>query len=116
MWTGQLSPRYIWPGPVIDGPAYTAAATELGSLLKDQETKPLDRRAIWWIEHAVRHPNLAEHYRSPANQLPWHQFYLLDIVAFILFLLVLVFITSFAMIYFVIRLALSVFVTKCKID
>ena len=99
----------------MDDPSYTAAATELGSLLTDQDIKPLDR-AIWWIEHAVRHPNLAEHYRSPANQLPWHQFYLLDILGFILLSLSVALIMAVVMGYFVIRLLSEMFVSKSKID
>ena len=98
---------------VIDDPSYTAAAQELGHLLTDQETKPLDR-AIWWIEHAVRHPNLAEHYRPPANQLPWYQFYLLDVLLFILFGISVVLAMSLAMVYCVIRLIANV--TKYKKD
>ena len=100
---------------VIDDPSYTAAAKELGHLLTDQETKPLDR-AIWWIEHAVRHPNLAEHYRPPANQLPWYQFYLLDVISFLLFAIAVVLAITVVTGYCVIRLVTNVVGTKYKKD
>ena len=100
---------------VIDDPSYTAAARELGHLLTDQETKPLDR-AVWWIEHAVRHPNLADHYRPPANQLPWYQFYLLDILAFVLLSLCVVLKLVFLAGYYAIRFASNNCTRKPKID
>lgn len=47
---------------VIDDPKFAATAKKYGDLISDQETRPLER-AIWWIEHAIRHPDLATHYR-----------------------------------------------------
>ena len=42
---------------VLHNPKYTRAAQKFGSLLNDQITKPLDR-AVWWIEHIMRHPDM----------------------------------------------------------
>jgi glucuronosyltransferase len=55
-------------------------AKELGSVLVDQINKPLDR-AVWWIEHIMRHPTLYSG-RSPVHKLTWYQYYLLDVLAF----------------------------------
>ena len=67
---------------VLKDPSYKEKVTDLGSLLVDQIDKPLDR-AIWWIEHLIRHPSLASHMRSPVHNLTWYQYYLLDVFALI---------------------------------
>jgi hypothetical protein len=45
-----------------------------------QINKPLDR-AVWWIEHIMRHPTLYSR-RSPVHNLAWYQYLLLDVLAF----------------------------------
>ena len=55
-------------------------ARELGQQLVDQINHPLDR-AIWWIEHIMRHPRLYAG-RSPVHKLSWIQYFLLDVFAF----------------------------------
>jgi glucuronosyltransferase len=45
----------------------------------DQIDKPLDR-AVWWIEHIMRHPTLYSG-RSPVHKLAWYQYLLLDVFA-----------------------------------
>ena len=65
---------------VLNDPSYKAKATELGSLLVDQIDKPLDR-AVWWIEHLIRHPTLAPYMKSPVHNLTWYQYYLMDVLA-----------------------------------
>ena len=67
---------------VLNDPSYKDKATELGSLLVDQIDKPLDR-AVWWIEHLIRHPSLATHMKSPVHNLTWYQYYLLDVLGLI---------------------------------
>ena len=54
-------------------------AKELGRVLVDQIDKPLDR-AVWWIEHIIRHPTLYAA-RSPVHKLNWFQYFLLDVLA-----------------------------------
>ena len=65
---------------VLNDPSYKDNAEDLGSLLVDQIDKPLDR-AVWWIEHLIRHPSLATHMKSPVHNLTWYQYYLLDVLA-----------------------------------
>ena len=67
---------------VLNNPSYKEKAVNLGSLLVDQIDKPLDR-AVWWIEHLIRHPSLAAHMKSPVHNLTWYQYYLLDVLALI---------------------------------
>ena len=65
---------------VLNDPSYKDNAEDLGSLLVDQIDKPLDR-AVWWIEHLMRHPSLATRMKSPVHNLTWYQYYLLDVLA-----------------------------------
>lgn len=36
-------------------------------------------KAVWWIEYVLRH-NGARHLRSPAVDMPFYQYYLLDVI------------------------------------
>ena len=42
---------------LLHDPKFAEAAKEIGSTLNDQITRPLDR-AIWWVEHLMRHPTM----------------------------------------------------------
>ena len=75
---------------LLTDPSYRTKAQELGKLLNDQIDKPLDR-AVWWMEHLIRHPKFGENMRSPVHDLAWYQYFLLDVIALIggaLFLIV----------------------------
>ena len=74
---------------VLHDPKYTEAAKALGSGMNDQITRPLDR-AVWWIEHVIRHPNMYAG-RSPVHKLAWYQYFLLDVIAFFIFVLYVIF-------------------------
>ena len=47
-------------------------------------------RAIWWIEHIMRHPFMYEG-KSPVHKLYWFQYFLLDVLALYLLILYAVF-------------------------
>ena len=70
---------------VLHDPKYTEAAKALGSAMNDQITRPLDR-AVWWIEHVMRHPKMYGG-RSPVHKLAWYQYFLLDVIAFLVVVL-----------------------------
>ena len=63
---------------VLHNPKYTKAAKALGSVMNDQINRPLER-AVWWIEHVMRHPTMYEGL-SPVHQLSWYQYFLLDVI------------------------------------
>jgi len=46
---------------LLNNPVYQQTASELGETLMDQINRPLDR-AVWWIEHVMRHPTLYKRY------------------------------------------------------
>lgn len=48
----------------------------------DQPMKPLER-AIWWIEHVLRHGG-AKHLRAPSANISWSQYLELELVFTIL--------------------------------
>ena len=56
--------------------------------MKDQINKPVDR-AIWHIEHLIRNPSITEHMRAPVHNLAWYQYFLVDVLGFLLTVLLL---------------------------
>ena len=77
---------------VLEDQSYRDNARKFGSLLTDQMTNPLER-AVWHIEHLMRHPGLQRHIHPPVHNLSWYQYFLLDVLAFLTsFLLIFVFI------------------------
>lgn len=52
---------------ILDNPKYFKNAQKVSKLFKDKPEKPLNV-AVWWVEYAIRNPNL-ENLRSPTLQL-----------------------------------------------
>ncbi|XP_019616461.1 PREDICTED: UDP-glucuronosyltransferase 2C1-like [Branchiostoma belcheri] len=67
---------------VISDPRYKEKASKVSTHLRDQPQSPMER-AVWWIEHVIKHGGLP-HLRSRAAELPFYQYYLLDVMALIL--------------------------------
>ncbi|XP_044732699.1 UDP-glucosyltransferase 2-like [Chrysoperla carnea] len=87
---------------VVNNPKYKNNIKKLSELNRDQIIKPLDR-AIWWIEYVIRHKG-AKQLRSPAADLPWYKFLLLDIIGFVVGTLVLSTIAFIYLIKIILRL------------
>lgn len=69
----------------------------MSAIFKDRPMSALDT-AVYWVEYVIRHRG-AHHLRSAAVDLPWYQFYLLDVIAFIMFVIVsFVFVCSYIII------------------
>ncbi|XP_019631677.1 PREDICTED: UDP-glucuronosyltransferase 2C1-like isoform X2 [Branchiostoma belcheri] len=66
---------------VIFNPKYKEKAKRVSTILRDQPQPPMER-AVWWIEHVIKHGGLP-HLRSRATELPFYQYYLLDVLALI---------------------------------
>lgn len=64
---------------VIQDPKYRAAARFRQGILRDQRTSPLDT-AVYWTEYVLRHRGAA-HLASPAADMPFYQWALLDVLA-----------------------------------
>ncbi|XP_066285747.1 UDP-glucuronosyltransferase 2C1-like [Branchiostoma lanceolatum] len=67
---------------VVTNNSYRETAARLSRLHRDQPQPPMER-AVWWIEHVIKHGGLP-HLRARAVELPWYQYYLLDVAAFLL--------------------------------
>ena len=52
----------------------------ISQLMKDSPRTPSEKTADW-IEHVLRHG--AQHLRGQAYNIPWYQYYLLDVMAFL---------------------------------
>lgn len=49
---------------------------------RDRPLSPIDT-AVYWVEHVARHKG-AEHMRSPAINMPFYQYLLLDVISFLI--------------------------------
>ncbi|XP_035682287.1 UDP-glucuronosyltransferase 1-2-like [Branchiostoma floridae] len=67
---------------VLTNNSYQDTAARLSHLHRDQPQSPM-KRAVWWIEHVIKHGGLP-HLRARAVDLPWYQYHLLDVAAFLL--------------------------------
>lgn len=67
---------------IVGNPKYGQQAHKLSSLYRDRPEHPLDK-AAFWIEYVIRH-NGARHMQSSAVHLNVFQYYMVDVLAFIL--------------------------------
>ncbi|CAJ0955530.1 unnamed protein product [Ranitomeya imitator] len=74
---------------VIDDSSYSRAMKHLSELHHDVPIPPRDL-AVFWTEFVMRHGG-AEHLHAVGNDLPWYQYYLLDVTAVLLLAFLLVF-------------------------
>ncbi|CAJ1069448.1 UDP-glucuronosyltransferase 2A2-like [Xyrichtys novacula] len=73
---------------VLHEPSYRENMQELSRLHRDQPMKPLDR-AMFWIEFVMRHKGAA-HLKTQSYKLSWIQYHSLDVIALLLFLIVVI--------------------------
>uniref|UniRef100_A0A1I8NYU4 UDP-glucuronosyltransferase n=1 Tax=Stomoxys calcitrans TaxID=35570 RepID=A0A1I8NYU4_STOCA len=78
---------------VIHDPQYRNAARFRQRLLLDQRTTPLET-SVYWTEYVLRHKG-AYHLQSPARNMNWLQYYLIDVAA--------LYMATIYLIYFLIR-------------
>ncbi|XP_066289193.1 UDP-glucuronosyltransferase 1A5-like [Branchiostoma lanceolatum] len=62
--------------------SYRETVARLSRLYRDQPQTAMER-AVWWIEHVIKHGGLP-HLRARAVELPFYQYYLLDVAACLL--------------------------------
>ncbi|XP_018573569.1 UDP-glucuronosyltransferase 2B7 [Anoplophora glabripennis] len=67
---------------VITDPKYINSVRRLGRLSKDVPMTGLEK-AIWWTEYIIRNKG-AKHLRNPASDIPFYQYFLLDVISFII--------------------------------
>ena len=67
---------------------FKQSAMRISSLLKDRPRSPLQETCDW-IQYVIRHGG-ARHLRAQVFNIPWYQYYLLDVMAFIVAMVTLV--------------------------
>lgn len=85
----------------------------MSSIFQDRPMSALDT-AVYWVEYVIRH-NGAHHLRSSAVDLTWYQYYLLDLIAFILSIILLFSCVCYFIGKRIIKIIRNLF-TKQKID
>ncbi|XP_065219025.1 UDP-glycosyltransferase UGT5-like isoform X28 [Planococcus citri] len=71
---------------LLNDPKYKENAKLLSDRYRDRPMSPLDT-AVYWTEYVIRHKG-APHLRTAAADMPWYQYLLLDVIAFIVAVLV----------------------------
>ncbi|KAK7865277.1 hypothetical protein R5R35_012574 [Gryllus longicercus] len=67
---------------IIGNPSYRENIMKLSARFQDNPTSPLES-AVFWTEYALRHKG-AQHLQSAARNLNFIQYFLLDVIAFLL--------------------------------
>lgn len=57
-------------------------------------------KAVWWTEYVIRHEG-ANHLRNPALNMPWYQYFLVDVIGFTLIACCLIIYVTYKLIDFV---------------
>ncbi|XP_014263630.2 UDP-glucuronosyltransferase 2A2 [Maylandia zebra] len=86
---------------VLYQPSYREKMKELSSIQRDQPMKPLDR-AMFWIEFVMRHKGAA-HLRTESYKMSSIQYYSIDVAAFLLAVILLVFTIFISAVRFLLR-------------
>ncbi|XP_050314658.1 UDP-glycosyltransferase UGT5-like [Anthonomus grandis grandis] len=73
---------------MLDNPVYMDNAKEASRLFHDRPMKPMES-AVYWVEYILRHKG-ARHLRLKGLDLPWYQFYMLDVISFLLLVLIVI--------------------------
>ncbi|XP_028133814.1 UDP-glucosyltransferase 2 [Diabrotica virgifera virgifera] len=94
---------------LINNESYKRRVKKTAILLKDEPMSGLEK-AIWWIEYVIRHKG-AKHLWHPNLDLPLYKYFLLDVFAFLLLVIV---VLSF-MIYMVCYFLRKKFFSSCKV-
>ncbi|KAK7069026.1 hypothetical protein SK128_007339 [Halocaridina rubra] len=71
---------------LINNSSYKRNSDTISRILRDQLQSPKDK-AVFWTEYVIKH-NGATHLRSPAADLSWIEFLLLDIICLALFFII----------------------------
>ncbi|RZC33421.1 UDP-glucuronosyltransferase 2B20 [Asbolus verrucosus] len=74
---------------LTNNPKYKEKIIKLSKIASDQPMSALEK-AVWWIEYVIRHDG-AEHLRYAAIDMPLYQYFLLDVIAFIVAAVALIF-------------------------
>ncbi|KRT85102.1 Glycosyltransferase [Oryctes borbonicus] len=98
---------------LLNDPTFKTNTERVSRLFKDRPMSALDT-AVYWVEYVIRH-NGAPHLRSIAADLPWYQYYLLDVIfVFIVCVSTFCFVLCKLVIYIVLKLLVALYKNKIK--
>ncbi|CAH1984651.1 unnamed protein product [Acanthoscelides obtectus] len=63
---------------LVSNPKYRKNVKTRSKIMRDRKVHPLDE-AVYWVEYVIRH-NGAKHLRMWYVEMPWYQYYLLDVI------------------------------------
>ncbi|CAH1153878.1 unnamed protein product [Phaedon cochleariae] len=66
---------------LLDNPKYRENAKRRSMIFHDRPMKPMDA-AVYWVEYVIRHKG-ARHLRVDGLDMPWYQYFLVDVIAFL---------------------------------
>ncbi|KAJ8948060.1 hypothetical protein NQ314_008486, partial [Rhamnusium bicolor] len=72
---------------VINDSSYKKSVKRLKELALDTPMTGLEK-AVWWTEYVIRNKG-AKHLKNPAVDIPLYQYYLIDVISFLIFITVL---------------------------
>lgn len=101
---------YIYRAFFITYSRYTEGAARVEKLLHDKPTDGL-RRAVWWIEYVIRHGG-APHLRSPALDISWCSYLMLDVLAAVALALAVFFLALYLFVKLVVKIVCKVLCIK----
>lgn len=68
---------------ILEDSYYKENVEKISQIFKDRPMSPLDT-AVYWVEYVIRH-NGAPQLRSVGADLPWYQYFLVDVAVILLF-------------------------------
>lgn len=89
---------------------YRNAVRRLKQLALDAPMTGLEK-AVWWTEYVIRNKG-AKHLRNPAADIPFYQYYLIDVISFLLGVTALVIAAVVVAVKFLYRFISTKFLTK----
>ncbi|XP_069355765.1 UDP-glucosyltransferase 2-like isoform X2 [Maniola hyperantus] len=98
---------------VIGNESYRQNVVKLRKIMHDQPQSSLER-AVWWTEYILRHGG-ATHLRSAAANVPWIEYYALDLILLLSIFILSAIIAVALLIYFVV-LKLKILRVKLKLN
>ncbi|XP_050501765.1 UDP-glycosyltransferase UGT5-like [Diabrotica virgifera virgifera] len=78
---------------LLKDPKYFETARKLSDLSRDRPVNPMDL-ALYWTDYIVKHKG-APHLRVAAMELTWYQYFLLDVIAFVVIMIIMTFTALF---------------------
>ncbi|XP_023937655.2 UDP-glycosyltransferase UGT5-like [Bicyclus anynana] len=98
---------------VIGNTSYRENVVKLRNIMHDQQQPSLDR-AVWWTEYLLRHGS-GKHLRSAAANVPWTEYYALDLILPITLIAIAAFIAAITAIHYTV-LKLKSLRVKVKVN